>query len=129
MSHIKHVQLEGFVSGFLVIQPSFNAEEFAKLIDGRLPRDFANAYAEVYRDFSGHRSGTIVCDDKSPWLIAVFSSEPKLIRRRTLHEIVHLAKEVTVTDDRRFVFIERAYTAMRFPMEESHDRSAHQRDA
>jgi hypothetical protein len=115
MSHIIHVQLDDFVDGFFVIQPAYNAEEFAKIIDGRLPRDFANAYAEVYRDFIQSKSGTIVCDGKSPWVIVVIGSAPQLIRRRALQEIVQLAKAVTRTEEMRYRFIDRAYAAVRIP--------------
>jgi hypothetical protein len=114
MSHIKSVELSGFTGGFLVIQPSFNAEEFAKLIEPKLPRDFANAYVEVYRDFRASRSGTIVCD-AYPWVIVVFGTDPKLIRRRTLHEIVPLAKALYPDIGMRARFIERVYTETKIP--------------
>jgi hypothetical protein len=37
--------------------------------------------------------------------------------------VVHLSKEIMPIDGRQFIFIERAYTAIRIPMEDSHDDS------
>ena len=64
----------------------------AELIEGALPRECREPYLKVYRQFRHKESGTIVCDNKGPWVIVVFGSDPKLIRRRTLSEIVPLAK-------------------------------------
>ena len=47
--------------------------------------------------------------------IVVYGSDPVLIRRRTLHEIVQLAKVIVHTEDRRYRFIERVYTATKLP--------------
>jgi hypothetical protein len=124
MSHILQVCLEGFVSGFFVIQPAFNVAEFAKLIERKLPEDFVTPYVEVYRDLKESRSGSLFCDAKSPWVIVVFGSSPKLLRRYALHEIVHLAREIMPPDGRQFIFIERAYTAIKIPREDSHGFSA-----
>lgn len=115
MSHIMQVKLESFVNGLFVIQPAYSEEEFGQLIQRALPPPFVEPYMGVYRDFSGSKSGSIFCDDKSPWVIVVFGSDPKLIRRRTLHEIVHLAKEIMHTAETRTRFIERVYTATKLP--------------
>jgi hypothetical protein len=61
------------------------------------------------------RAATIVRDDKDPWVIVVFGSDPVLILRRTLHEIVQLAKVIMHTEDRRYRFIERVYTSTKLP--------------
>jgi hypothetical protein len=124
MSHIKQVQLDGFVGGFFVIQPAYSEKEFEGLINNRLPAEFIVPYAKVYRDLKDSRSGSLFCNGKSPWVIVVFGSDPRLLRRLALHEIVHLSKEIMPLDGRQFMFIERAYAAVKIPMEDSHGFSA-----
>jgi hypothetical protein len=48
-------------------------------------------------------------------VIVVFGSDPVLILRRTLHEIIQLAKVIMHTEDRRYRFIERVYTSTKLP--------------
>lgn len=105
MPHKMKVQLEeGFTDGLFIIQPSYSEEEFGLLMQDKLPPAFQNAHAEVYRDFAECKSGTIVCDDKSPWVIVVFDSDPVLIRRRSLHDIAHLAKAIRCSEELRYRF-------------------------
>lgn len=129
MSYIMQVQLQELVGGFFVIQPAYSETEFGLLIKSRLPAEFIIPYEKVYRDLKESKSGSLFCNAKSPWVIVVFGSSPKLLRRYALHEIVHLAREIMPPDGRQFMFIERAYTAIRIPGEYSHDYSADKRDA
>jgi hypothetical protein len=117
------VQLQELVGGFFVIQPAYSETEFGQLIKSRLPAEFIIPYEKVYRDLKESKSGSIYCDGKNPWVIVVFGSSPKLLRRYALHEIVHLAKEIMPLDGRQFMFIERVYTAIKIPREYSHDDS------
>jgi hypothetical protein len=115
------VKLAGFADGLFVIQPAYSETEFGELIKNRLPADFIIPYEKVYRDLKDSRSGSLYCDGKSPWVIVVFGSSPRLLRRLALHEIVRLSKEIMPLDGRQFMFIERAYTAVKIPMEDSYD--------
>jgi hypothetical protein len=121
MSHILQVKLEGFADGLFVIQPAYSEEEFAQLVKARLPAEFIVPYSKVYRDLKDSRSGSLYCNGKSPWVIVVFGSSPRLIRRYALHEIVHLAEHIMPMDGRQFMFIEQAYMAVKIPMEDSYD--------
>jgi hypothetical protein len=114
MSKLFEVELKEFPSGFFCIQPYYGEREFAFLIKDALPVPLHAPYLAIYREFREQKSGTIVCD-AHPWVIVVFGSDPLLIRRRTLHEIVPLAKALYTDTGMRARFIERVYTETKIP--------------
>lgn len=114
MSKLFEVDLEEFPSGFLCIQPYYSDREFAFLIEKALPVPLHAPYLAIYREFREQKSGTIVCD-AHPWVIVVFGSDPLLIRRRTLAEIVPLAKALFPDIGMRARFIDRVYARTKIP--------------
>lgn len=115
MSIIREVELEEFANGYYSVQPFYCDKGFAELIEGALPRECHEPYLKVYRQFRHKESGTIVCDSRGPWVIVVFGSDPKLIRRRTLAEIVPLSKALYPSIEMRTRFIDRVYAATKIP--------------
>lgn len=129
MSIIREIELEEFANGYYAVQPFYCDIGFAELIGGALPPECHEPYLKVYRQFRHKESGTIVCENSGPWVIVVFGSDPKMIRRRTLGEIVPLAKALYPSIEMRARFIERAYTAVKIPMEDSDGFGGGKRDA
>jgi hypothetical protein len=113
MSILYEVELEGFAKGYYCIQPYYCERGFEGHIVP-LPDGCREPYLKAYRLLRHKESGTIR-DKHWPWVIVVFGSDPAAIRKRTLHEIVPLAKALYQDTKTRTLFIERLYAETKLP--------------
>ncbi len=113
MSILYEVELEGFASGYYCIQPYYCERGFEGHIIP-LPDGCREPYLKAYRQFRDRESGTIR-DKNWPWVIVVFGSDPLAIRKRTLREIVPLAKALYPDIKTRTLFIDQVYKVTKLP--------------
>ena len=112
MTHVHKLTLETFVWGLYIVQDAHNEAEFADAIT-ELPEATAKEYTDHYAGLKRIKAACMTHNDNNPWVIVVFSSDPAMIRRHTLHEVVHLGHRlVPFSEETRVRFIEHVYFAL-----------------
>ena len=126
MTHVHKLTLETFVWGLYIVQDAHNEAEFADAIT-ELPEATAKEYTDHYAGLKRIKAACMTHNDNNPWVIVVFSSDPAMIRRHTLHEGDHLGhtlppppqetrapllKDLRLSEETRVRFIEPVYFAL-----------------
>jgi len=109
--YVLPMHLQTHVRGLFVIQHTFDASEFAKLIEqsGIVSKKLLADYCKDYEELAEYQGASIFRDVQLPWIIVIFKSEPREIRGTALHETVHLADHMTCNPENRARFIEHVF--------------------